>query len=101
MGTRRGEVRAAWPVLDGARLRLWAVGAGRRDEHGYLLRLSPHDPPVWDAAGAALARSASPAPSSARAGGPAYRVTGRRRLIRLGEYVGERPAAVAAEDWPA
>jgi hypothetical protein len=36
-----------------------------------------------------------------RAGGPAYRVTGRRRLIRLGEYVGERPATAGADDWPA
>jgi hypothetical protein len=88
-------------VLDGARLRMWAIGAGRRDEHGYLLRLSPHDPPMWDAAGAALARAGvAGAFVGPRAGGPAYRVIGRRRLVRLGEYVGERPAAAPPEDWP-
>jgi hypothetical protein len=100
----RGAVKSvpAGMTLDGARLRLWAIGAGRRDEHGYLLRLSPHDPPVWDAAGAVLARAGvAGAFVGVRAGGPAYRVTGRRRLIRLGEYVGERPAAAGADDWPA
>jgi hypothetical protein len=88
-------------TLDGARLRMWAIGAGRRDEHGYLLRLSPHDPPVWDAAGAALARAGvAGAFVGPRAGGPAYRVTGRRRLVRLGEYVGDLPTAASARDWP-
>jgi hypothetical protein len=100
----RGAVKSV-PVgmtLDGARLRLWAIGAGRRDEHGYLLRLSPHDPPVWEAAGAALARvGLAGAFVGVRAGGPAYRITGRRRLVRLAEYVGERPAAAAESDWPA
>jgi hypothetical protein len=89
-------------ALDGSRLRLWVIGAGRRDEHGYLLRLSPHDPTVWDPAGAALARvGVAGAFVGPRAGGPAYRVTGRRRLVRLGEYVGERPVTATAEDWPA
>lgn len=88
-------------VLDGSRLRLWAIGAGRRDDHGYLLRLSPHDPQVWDAAGAALARGGLAGTFvGPRAGGPAYRITGRRRMVRLGEYVGERPAGAPPEDWP-
>lgn len=87
--------------LDGAQLRMWAIGAGRRDEYGYLLRVSPHDPPVWDAAGAALARAGvAGAFVGPRAGGPAYRVTGRRRLFRLREYVGDRPAPAIAESWP-
>ncbi len=100
----RGAVKSVPPgfALDGSRLRLWVIGAGRRDEHGYLLRLSPHDPQVWDAAGAALARfGIAGAFVGPRAGGPAYRITGRRRLARLGEYIGERPAAVPAADWPA
>jgi hypothetical protein len=99
----RGAVKyvPAGITLDGARLRLWAIGAGRRDEHGYLLRLSPHDPPVWDPAGAALASvGVAGAFVGPRADGPAYRVTGRRRLVRLGEYVGERPAGATADDWP-
>jgi hypothetical protein len=99
----RGAIKSVPPGinLDGAQLRMWAIGAGRRDEHGYLLRLSPHDPPVWDPAGAALSRlGVAGAFVGPRAGGPAYRVTGRRRLIRLGEYVGDRPAAATAEGWP-
>ena len=33
--------------------------------------------------------------------GPAYRITGRRRLARLAELVGERPPAAPADAWPA
>ncbi len=32
--------------------------------------------------------------------GPAYRITGRRRLARLAELVGERPPAAPADAWP-
>lgn len=99
----RGAVKAVPPgfALDGARLRLWAVGAGRRDDHGYLLRLSPHDPAVWDPAGAALASFGLTATFlGPRADGPAYRVTGRRRLTRLREYVGDPPPGAADTDWP-
>jgi hypothetical protein len=99
----RGAVKAvpAGFVLDGSKLRMWVLGAGRRDDHGYLLTLGPHDPQVWDPAGAALAWVGLAGTFvGPRAGGPAYRVTGRRRLARLGEYVGERPAGVPPECWP-
>jgi hypothetical protein len=99
----RGAVKAVPSrfALDGSRLRLWAVGAGRRDEHGYLLRLSPHDPAVWEPAGAALAGLGLAGTFvGPRADGPAYRVTGRRRTTRLREYVGEPPAGAAVADWP-
>jgi hypothetical protein len=99
----RGAVKSvpAGFTLDGSRLRLWAVGAGRRDEHGYLLRLSPHDPAVWEPAGAALAGiGIAGAFVGPRAGGPAYRITVRRRSTRLREYVGEAPAGAPATDWP-
>ncbi|MFL6127532.1 MAG: hypothetical protein ACJ73E_00510 [Mycobacteriales bacterium] len=99
----RGAVKSVPPgfVLDGSRLRLWAVGAGRRDEHGYLLRLSPHDPAVWEPAGAALAGLGIAGTFvGSRAGGPAYRITGRRRSARLREYVGEAPAGAPRTDWP-
>jgi hypothetical protein len=98
----RGAVKAVPSrfALDGSRLRLWAVGAGRRDEHGYLLRLSPHDPAVWEPAGAALAGLGLAGTFvGPRADGPAYRVTGRRRTTRLREYVGEPPAGAAVADW--
>jgi hypothetical protein len=89
-------------ALDGSRLRLWAIGAGRRDEHGYLLRLSPHDPAVWESAGAALAGLGIAGTFvGPRAGGPAYRITGRRRTVRLREYVGEPPGGAPPSDWPA
>jgi hypothetical protein len=88
-------------ALDGSRLRLWAVGAGRRDEHGYLLRLGPHDPAVWEPAGAALASLGIAGTFvGPRAGGPAYRITGRRRSTRLREYVGEAPVGAPSADWP-
>ena len=99
----RGAVKAvpAGFVLDGSRLRMWAIGAGRRDDHGYLLRLSPHDEQVWPAAGAALAWVGLAGTFvGPRAGGPAYRITGRRRMVRLGEYVGERPGAAPPDHWP-
>lgn len=99
----RGAVKSvpAGFTLDGSRLRLWAVGAGRRDEHGYVLRLSPHDPAVWEPAGAALAGMGIAGTFvGPRAGGPAYRITGRRRSARLREYVGEAPAGALPTDWP-
>lgn len=100
----RGAVKAVPPgfALDGSRLRLWAIGAGRRDEHGYLLRLSPHDPSVWEPAGSALAAVGIAGTFvGPRAGGPVYRVTGRRRAGRLREFVGEAPGGASAQDWPA
>jgi hypothetical protein len=100
----RGAVKAvpAGFSLDGPRLRLWAIGAGRRDDHGYLFRLSPHDPAVWEPAGAALAAFGLTATFlGPRADGPAYRVTGRRRGARLREFVGEPPPGAPDTDWPA
>jgi hypothetical protein len=99
----RGAVKSVPPgfELDGSRLRLWAVGAGRRDEHGYLLRLSPHDQAVWEPAGSALAALGIAGTFvGPRAGGPAYRITGRRRSARLREYVGDAPDGAPPTDWP-
>src|SRR5205823_7985718 len=102
-GWVRGAVKAVpagWS-LDGPRLRLWAVAAGRADEHGYLLRLGHSDTAVWEPAGAALAAVGLAASFvGTRAEGPAYRVVGRRRLARLREYVGDPPPDAADEDWP-
>lgn len=39
-------------------------------------------------------------PRPAPIGGPAYRITGRRRLARLAELVGERPPAAPSDAWP-
>ena len=99
----RGAVKAVPPrwSLDGPRLRLWAVGAGRLDDHGYLLRLGHSDAAVWEPAGSALAALGLPATFvGARPLGPAYRVVGRRRLGRLREYVGEPPPGASPDGWP-
>lgn len=87
-------------ALDGPRLRWWALAAGRRDAQGYLLLLGPHDEAVWPAVGAALVRAGLPAAQiGPRADGPAYRVTGQRRLARLRELVGDPPPGVPADAW--
>ena len=99
----RGATKAmpARFLLDGPRLRLWAVAAGRVDTHGYVLGLAPSDSLVWEPAGAALAAAGLAATFlGSRGGGPAYRVVGRRRLTRLREYVGARPPGASAADWP-
>jgi len=53
------------------------------------------------AVGAALAAiGLPPVLLSARAGGPAYRITGRRRIARLAELVGDPPDAAPEGAWP-
>jgi hypothetical protein len=86
--------------LDGPRLRWWSIAAGRNDNQGYVLMLGPHDELVWPAVGAALVRAGLPAAQiGPRADGPAYRLIGQRRLARLRELVGDRPAGVPEDAW--
>lgn len=89
-------------ALDGRRLRLWVAAAGAPDPSGgYVLRLGPADEPSWAPVGAALATlGLAGALLSPRAGGPAYRIEGRRRLARLVELVGEAPALAPPGAWP-
>jgi len=88
--------------LDGRRLRLWAAAAGSLDGLGFTFALGPNDEPAWPAVGAALAAVGLPATLlSARAGGPGYRITGRRRIARLAELLGDPPAAAPEGAWPA
>ena len=119
----RGAVKVPPPGfgLDGRRLRLWAAAAGHvdtvagpagraerldrrsaRDAPGFTLRLGPNDELAWPAVGAALAAIGLPAALlSVRAGGPGYRITGRRRIARLAELLGDPPAAAPEGAWPA
>jgi hypothetical protein len=99
----RGAVKVPPPGfgLDGRRLRLWVAAAGHLDALGFTLRLGPSDEPAWPAVGAALAAVGLPAALlGPRAGGPAYRIAGRRRISRLAELVGDPPAAAPRELWP-
>lgn len=102
-GWTRGAVKAVpdgWQ-LDGAALRLWALAAGVPDGRGYLLGLDPHAPGTHERLAAALATAGLAATLlGPRAGGPALRVTGRRRLARLAELVGETPPATPTGLWP-
>lgn len=87
--------------VDGRRLRLWLAAAGTADQAGFLLRLGPADEVGWPPVGAALAAvGLTAAFLDAGAGGPAYRITGRRRLARLAELVGDRPPAAPPGQWP-
>lgn len=99
----RGAVKAVPPgwQLDGAALRLWALAAGGRDDRGYLLGLDPHAPGTHAALAAALAAAGLTATLlGPRAGGPALRVSGQRRIARLAELVGDPPPASPTELWP-
>nr|QLK01150.1 hypothetical protein HZU44_01870 [Micromonospora carbonacea] len=88
--------------LNGRRLRLWVAAAGAADPPGFLLRLGATDERCWGPVGAALAAVGLPAVLlDAQAGGPAYRITGRRRLARLADLIGDRPPTAPAADWPA
>jgi hypothetical protein len=100
----RGAVKypPAGFALDGRRLRLWVAAAGTRDgAQAYTLGLGPSDEPAWGAVGAALAAAGLPAALlGPRAGGPAYRIVGRRRLARLAELVGDAPPVAPPGCWP-
>ncbi|HVE99698.1 MAG TPA: hypothetical protein VNA12_11025 [Mycobacteriales bacterium] len=88
-------------TLDGPRLRWWVIAAGRHDDQGFLLKLSPQDESSWPGIGAALARAGVPgALVGPRADGPAYRLIGAKRLGRLRELVGSAPVGVPEEAWP-
>lgn len=88
--------------INGARLWWWCVAAGGTDASGYRLGLGRSDgDAMWSAAGAALHTAGVPAALvGPRADGPAYRVVGTRRLVRLAELVGALPHGVPAQAWP-
>jgi hypothetical protein len=88
-------------VLDGGRLRWWLTSAGSPDPVGWLLRLNPTQQQIWATAGAALAAAGlSGVFLGPRGDGPAYRLTGKRRLSRLRELVGDPPASAPPDAWP-
>jgi hypothetical protein len=100
----RGAVKTVptqW--LPGPReLRAWTLAAGTPEDDRYLLGLDPHAPDTHSALAAALMRiGIAPTLIGTRGGRPALRISGRRRLSRLVESVGEPPeGAEALSQWP-
>ena len=99
---RLNDLARAWPeaaaklFLSGPRLRLWVAAAGEPVAGGYALGVDPdNDAREIDAAlvRAGLAGRVSD-------DGRYYLISGRRRLARLAELVGERPSAAPAALWP-
>src|SRR5690349_22149437 len=100
----RGAVKTVPPQwLPGPReLRAWTLAAGTPEADRYLLGLDPHAPDTHSPLASALMRvGIAPTLIGTRGSHPALRISGRRRLSRLVENVGEPPGSVEAfEQWP-
>lgn len=83
-------------------LRLWTIAAGNTDGESYQLGLDPHAPESHSVLATSLMRvGIAPTLVGTRGHAPALRISGKRRLARLVEYVGQPPAiAGAAQAWP-
>lgn len=99
-----GAIKTVPPLwLPGPReLRAWILAAGGPDADHYLLGLDPHAPDTHSPLASALMRvGIAPTLIGTRGARPALRISGRRRLSRLVENVGEPPdAAEALSCWP-
>jgi hypothetical protein len=100
----RGAVKTVPPQwLPGPReLRAWTLAAGTPEADRYLLGLDPHAPDTHSALASAMMRvGIAPTLIGTRGARPALRISGRRRLSRLVENVGEPPSeAEALTQWP-
>lgn len=100
----RGAVKTVprqW--LPGPReLRAWVLAGGAPEADRYLLGLDPHAPDTHSPLASALMRvGIAPTLIGTRGAHPALRISGRRRLSRLVENVGEPPDDVEAlASWP-
>jgi len=100
----RGAVKTVptdW--LPGPReLRAWILAAGSPEADRYLLGLDPHAPDTHSPLASALMRiGIAPTLIGTRGAHPALRISGRRRLSRLVETVGQPPEGADAEAvWP-
>ena len=100
----RGAVKTVPPQwLPGSReLRAWTLAAGTPQADRYLRGLDPHAPDTHSARASALMRvGIAPTLIGTRGARPALRISGRRRLSRLVENVGEPPGDTEAFlQWP-
>ncbi len=101
--TRGAVMTVPFRWLPGPReLRAWTLAAGSPEAGHYLLGLDPHAPDTHSPLASALMRvGIAPTLIGTRGGRPALRISGRRRLSRLVENVGEPPDdAEALALWP-
>lgn len=100
----RGAVKTVPPRwLPGPReLRAWTLAAGLPEADRYLLGLDQHAPDTHSPLASALMRiGIAPTLIGTRGARPALRISGRRRLSRLVETVGEPPDGIEAlAAWP-
>jgi len=100
----RGAVKTVPPGwLPGPReLRAWTLAAGAAEADRYLLGLDPHAPDTFAPLASAMMRvGIAPTLIGTRGNRPALRITGRRRLSRLVENVGESPDnKESLSQWP-
>lgn len=100
----RGAVKTVPPQwLPGPReLRAWTLASGTPDSGRYLLGLDPHAPDTHSPLASAMMRvGIAPTLIGTRGTHPALRISGKRRLSRLVENVGEPPdGAEALAQWP-
>ena len=100
----RGAVKTVPPQwLPGPReLRAWTLAAGVPEADRYLLGLDPHAPDTHSPLASAMMRvGIAPTLIGTRGTRPALRISGRRRLSRLVENVGEPPDDIEAlSAWP-
>ncbi|MGL4305354.1 MAG: hypothetical protein ACRCSF_04300 [Mycobacteriaceae bacterium] len=82
-------------------LRAWTVASGRTEADRYLLGLDPHAPETYPLlAGALMQIGIAPTMVGVRGMSPALRISGKRRLSRLVENIGQAPCAEAQDQWP-
>ena len=89
-------------AMNGRRLRLWTAAAGYRDGFELTWRLGRCEDSVEITMQRALATVGLPTEilaGNARSG-PALRLSGRRRLARLAEIIGDAPASAPPDAWP-
>ncbi len=89
-----GQGGASGWVPSGRQLRVWALASGRSEAEGerFVLGLDPHAPDTHAPLAQALMRAGiAPTLIGTRGSGPGLRISGRRRLGRLVESIGEAP----------
>jgi hypothetical protein len=90
-------------ALEGRRLRLWMMAAGYRDALAVTLRIGRCEESVPKTLQRALASVGLPSDivgASGRTAGPSLRVSGRRRVARLAELIGDPPPSAPPAEWP-